>query len=151
MKHKILFKLICIFLVSTTASIFCFQSKYKSYDVPGTVVSKNTEQYAYGKYNRNMSTRYIMCVKPNDTNKFKHYSLYVDYTTYCTHKVGDKIAFSVSENKCIRNFKRSIWIEEISKIMFILLGILSIFLFAGILTVIIIDESDLNYYLNESW
>ena len=150
MKHKILFKLICIFLVSTTVSIFCFQSKYKSYNVPGIVVSKNTEQYAHGKYNRNMSTRYIMCVKPDNTNKFKHYSLYVDYTTYCTHNVGDKITFSVSEAECLRNFKHSIWIEEISKIMCMMLAILSIFLFAGILTVIIIDESDLNYYLNES-
>lgn len=144
MKHKILFKLICIFLVSTVASIFCFQSKYKSYDVPGTVVSKDTEQYAHGKNHRNMSTRYIMCIKPNDTNKFKHYSLYVNYTTYCTHNVGDKITFSVSENECLRDFKHSIWIEEISKIMFMLFGILSIFLFAGILTVIIINEFDLN-------
>lgn len=143
MKHKILFKLICIFLVSTAISIFCFQSKYKSYIVPGTVVSKDTEQYAHGKNYRNMSTRYVMCIKPNDTNKFKHYSLYVDYTTYCTHNIGDKIAFSVSENECLRDFKHSIWIEEISKIMFMLFGILSIFLFAGILTVIVIDESDL--------
>lgn len=145
MKHKILFKLICIFLVSTAASIFCFQSKYKSYDVPGTVVSKDTEQYAHGKNYRNMSTRYVMCIKPNDTNKFKHYSLYVDYTTYCTHNIGDKIAFSVSENECLRDFKHSIWIEEISKIMFMLFGILSILLFAGIITVII------EPYLNDLW
>lgn len=145
MKRKILFKLICIFLVSTTASIFCFQSKYKSYDVPGTVVSKNTEQYAYGKHYGNLSTRYIMCVKPNDTSKFKHYSLYVDYTTYCTHKVGDKISFSVSENKCIRNFKRSIWIEEISKILAIIFMISSILLFAGIIAVIV--EPYLDNYL----
>lgn len=145
MKHKILFKLICIFLVSTAISIFCFQSKYKSYIVPGTVVSKDTEQYAHGKNYRNMSTRYVMCIKPNDINKFKHYSLYVDYTTYCTHNIGDKIAFSVSENECLRDFKHSIWIEEISKIMFMLFGILSIFLFAGIITVII------EPYLNDLW
>lgn len=145
MKYKILFKLICIFLVSTAISIFCFQSKYKSYIVPGIVVSKDTEQYAHGKNYRNMSTRYIMCIKPNDTNKFKHYSLYVDYTTYCTHNIGDKIAFSVSENECLRDFKHSIWIEEISKIMFMLFGILSILLFAGIITVII------EPYLNDLW
>ena len=137
MKHKILFKLICIFLVSTTVSIFCFQSKYKSYNVPGIVVSKNTEQYAHGKHYRNMSTRYIMCVKPNDTNKFKHYSLYVDYTTYCMHDIGDKITFSVSENECIGNFKRSIWVEEISSMIVILSGILIIISFSGILTVIV--------------
>ena len=137
MSRKTLFKFICIFIVSTTTCIFCFQSRYKSYDVPGIVVSKNTEQYAHGKYNRNMSTRYIMCVKPNDTNKFKHYSVYVDYTTYCTHNIGDKISFSVSENKCIRNFKRSIWIEEISNIMFLLFGILFIISISGIITAIV--------------
>ena len=137
MNHKILITFICIFIVSTITCIFCFQSKYKSYDVPGIVVSKNTEQYAHGKHYRNMSTRYIMCVKPNDTNKFKHYSLYVDYTTYCTHDIGDKITFSVSENECIRNFKRSIWIEEISSMIAILSGILIIISFSGILTVIV--------------
>ena len=129
MKHKTLFSFICIFIVSITACVFCIQSStYKNYDVPGTVFSKNTEQYAHGKYHRNMSTRYIMCVKPDDTNKFKYYSLYVDYTTYCTHDVGDKITFSVSENECIKDFKRSIWVEEISSIMSIFLLILSVFL-----------------------
>ena len=137
MSRKTLFKFICIFIVSTTTCIFCFQSRYKSYDVPGIVVSKNTEQYAHGKYNRNMSTRYIICVKPNDTNKFKHYSLYVDYTTYCTHDIGDKITFSVSENECIRNFKRSIWIEEISIMIAILSGILIIISLSWIITVIV--------------
>ena len=138
MRHRTLQKLICVFLVSTIVCIFCVQSsKYKSYDVPGIVVSKNTEQYAHGKYHRNMSTRYIMCVKPNDTDKFKHYSLYVDYTTYCTHNVGDKIAFSVSENKCLRDFKHSIWVEKISRLMVVLFGILSISFFVGIIVVIV--------------
>lgn len=137
MTRKTLFKFICIFIVSTATCIFCFQSRYKSYDVPGIVVSKNTEQYAHGKYNRNMSTRYIMCVKPNDTNKFKHYSLYVDYTTYCTHDIGDKIVFSVSEKDCLRNFKSSIWIEEISNIIFLLSGILIIISLSGIITAIV--------------
>ena len=100
MRYKTLLKLICIFLISITACVFCIQSShYKSYTVPGTVISKDTEQYTHGKHRRNMSTRYIMCVKPNDTHKFKHYSLYVDYTTYCTHNLGDKITFSVSENE----------------------------------------------------
>ena len=137
MSRKTLFKFICIFIVSTITCIFCFQSKYKSYDVTDIVVYKNTEQYAHGKYHRNMSTRYIMCVKPNDTNKFKHYSLYVDYTTYCTHDIGDKITFSVSENECIRNFKRSIWIEEIFSMIAILSVILIIISFSGILTLIV--------------
>lgn len=138
MRYKTLFTFICIFLISITACVFCIQSlHYKSYTVPGTVISKDTEQYAHGKHRRNMSTRYIMCVKPNDTNKFKHYSLYVDYTTYCTHNVGDKIAFSVSENKCLRDFKHSIWIEEISDIMLILFGILSISFLVGIIVVIV--------------
>lgn len=138
MRYKTLFTFICIFLISITACVFCIQSShYKSYIVPGTVISKDTEQYAHGKHRRNMSTRYIMCVKPNDTNKFKHYSLYVDYTTYCTHNVGDKIAFSVSENKCLRDFKHSIWIEEISGIMLILFGILSISFLVGIIVVIV--------------
>ena len=141
MRHRTLQKLICVFLVSTIVCIFCVQSsKYKSYDVPGIVVSKNTEQYAHGKYHRNMSTRYIMCVKPNDTDKFKHYSLYVDYTTYCTHNVGDKITFSVSENEVLRDFKSSIWIEYISIIVIILFGILSIFSFAGIISIMIYDR-----------
>lgn len=141
MRHRTLQKLICVFLVSTIVCIFCVQSsKYKSYDVPGIVVSKNTEQYAHGKYHRNMSTRYIMCVKPNDTDKFKHYSLYVDYTTYCTHNVGDKITFSVSENEVLRDFKSSIWIEYISSNVILLFGILSIFSFAGIISIIIYDR-----------
>ena len=138
MKNKLLLKLICAFIVSITICVLCIQNfDYELYVVPGIVISKNTEQYAHGRYHRNMSTRYIMCVKPNDTNKFKHYSVYVDYATYCTHNIGDKIAFSVSENECLRDFKHSIWIEEISKIMFMLFGILSILLFAGIITVII--------------
>ena len=78
-----------------------------------------------------------MCVKPNDTNKFKHYCLYVDYTTYCTHNIGDKITFSVSEKKCLRDFKRSAWVEEIFGIMLILFGILSIVSFACITTIIV--------------
>ena len=76
MRNKTLFKLICIFIVSITVCVFCLQNAtYKSYIVPGIVVSKDAEQYAHGKYHRNMSTLYIMCVKPDDTNKFKHYSL----------------------------------------------------------------------------
>ena len=141
MRHRTLQKLICVFLVSTIVCIFCVQSsKYKSYDVPGIVVSKNTEQYAHGKHHRNMSTRYIMCVKPNDTDKFKHYSLYVNYTTYCTHNVGDKITFSVSENEVLRDFKSSIWIEYISSAVILLFGISSIFSFAGIISIMIYDR-----------
>lgn len=137
MRYKILFTFIFIFLFSITACVFCTQSShYKKYTVPGTVISKDKEQYAHGKHRRNMSTRYIMCVKPNDTSKFKHYSLYVDYTTYCTHNIGDKITFSVSEKKCLRDFKRSTWIEEILGIMLILFAILSI-VFVFITTIIV--------------
>ena len=138
MRYKTLFTFICIFIISITACVFCIQSShYKSYTVPGTVISKDTEQYAHGKHRRNMSTRYIMCVKPNDTDKFKHYSVYVDYTTYCTHNIGDKIAFSVYEDECIRDFKRSIWVEKISRLMVVLFGILSISFFVEIIVVII--------------
>ena len=138
MRYKTLLKLICIFLISITACVFCIQSShYESYTVPGTVISKDTEQYTHGKHRRNMSTRYIMCVKPNDTNKFKHYSLYVDYTTYCTHNLGDKITFSVSENECLKDFKHSIWVEKISRLMVVLFGILSISFFVEIIAVII--------------
>ena len=137
MRYKILFTFIFIFLFSITACVFCAQSShYKKYTVPGTVISKDKEQYAHGKHRRNMSTRYIMCVKPNDTSKFKHYSLYVDYTTYCTHNIGDKITFSVSEKKCLRDFKRSTWVEEILGIMLILFAILSI-VFVFITTIIV--------------
>lgn len=136
-KNKLLLKLICAFIVSITICVLCIQNfDYEQYVVPGTVISKDTEQYAHGKHHRNMSTRYIMCVKPNDTNKFKYYSLYVDYTTYCTHDVGDKIAFSVSEKECLKDFKQSKWVEEISGIMAILFSILSICLFSAIVTVI---------------
>ena len=139
MRYKTLFTFICIFLISITACVFCIQSShYKSYTVPGTVISKDTEQYAHGKHHRNMSTRYVMCVKPNDTNKFKHYALYVDYATYCTHNIGDKIAFSVSEDECLKDFKHSEWIEEISFIMLIMFGILSVFSFAAIVSLIIV-------------
>ena len=84
-----------------------------------------------------MSTRYIMCVKPNDTDKFKHYSVYVDYTTYCTHNIGDKIVFSIDENECIRDFKRSIWVEEISCIVLILFALLCAFSFICIIAIIL--------------
>lgn len=138
MRYKTLFKLICVFIVSIIFCVFCIQSSnYKSYVVPGTVFSKNTEQYAHGKHYRQMSTRYIMCVKPNDTDKFKHYSVYVDYTTYCTHNIGDKIAFSVYEDECIRDFKRSIWVEEISFIVFMLFAILSAFSFVCIIAIVV--------------
>ena len=137
MRYPTLFTFIFIFLFSITACVFCTQSShYKKYTVPGTVISKDKEQYAHGKHRRNMSTRYIMCVKPNDTSKFKHYSLYVDYTTYCTHNIGDKITFSVSEKKCLRDFKRSTWVEEILGIMLILFAILSI-VFVFITTIIV--------------
>lgn len=137
-KNKLLLKLICAFIVSITICVLCIQnSDYEQYVVPGTVISKDTEQYAHGKHHRNMSTRYIMCVKPNDTNKFNYYSLYVDYTTYCTHDVGDKIAFSVSEKECLKDFKQSKWVEEISGIMVILFGILSIILLSAIITLIL--------------
>ena len=136
MKHKrTLFKFICVFIVSITACVFCIKSsKYKSYVVPGTIVSKDIEQYTNGK---NTSTRYIMCIKPNDTNKFKYYSIHVDYSTYCTHNIGNKIAFSVSEKECLKDFKYSIWVEEISCAMSILFGILSICFFTGIIIAII--------------
>lgn len=137
MRRKTLFISVCIFLISITGFVFCVQNlNYKDYIVPGTVFSKNIEQYAHGKHRRNMSTRYIMCVKPNDTSKFKHYSLYVDYTTYCTHNIGDKITFSVSEKKCLRDFKRSALVEEIFGIMLILFAILSI-VFVFIITIIV--------------
>lgn len=136
-KNKLLLKLICAFIVSITICVLCIQNfDYEQYVVPGTVISKDTEQYAHGKHHRYMSTRYIMCVKPNDTNKFNYYSLYVDYTTYCTHDVGDKIAFSVSEKECLKDFKQSKWVEEISGIMDILFGILSIILLSAIITLI---------------
>lgn len=137
MRRKTLFIFVCIFLISITGFVFCAQKlNCKDYIVPGTVFSKNIEQYAHGKHRRNMSTRYIMCVKPNDTSKFKHYSLYVDYTTYCTHNIGDKITFSVSEKKCLRDFKRSALVEEIFGIMLILFAILSI-VFVFIITIIV--------------
>lgn len=133
-----LIKYIGIFLFSIAICIFCVQSsKYKNYEVPGTIVAKNTENVYY-KNNRNTSTRYIMCVKSNDTNKFKHYSLYVDYTTYCTHNVGDKITFSVSEAECLRNFKRYTLIEEIFPgIIFSVFATLSFLSFVGILKTIV--------------
>ena len=133
MSFKTLLKIICIFMISIIAFIFCFNVKYKSYIVPGTVFSKTTEQYVYGKHYRKSSPLYSICVKPNDTSKFNYYSLYVDYATYCTHNVGDKITFSVSEDKCLKDFKSSIWVEEISKIMCILFIILPIILSVEIL------------------
>ena len=147
MKYKTLFTFICIFIVSISVCVFCIQTaQHKEYVVPGIVVSKDTEQYAHGKHYRNMSTRYIMCVKPNDTNKFKHYSVYVDYTTYCMHNVGDKIAFSVSETECLRDFKHSIVIEEIFPgIIFSVFALLSFLSFVGILKMIV--EPYLDKYL----
>ena len=138
MRNKILLKLVCMFIASIIICVFCLKcASYEEYIVPGTVFSKNTEQYAYGKHYRNMSTRYIMCVKPDDTSKFKHYSLYVDYSTYCTHNVGDKVTFSVSENKCLKGFKRSKLVDVFYVLTLISFGILSIFLFVAIILVIV--------------
>ena len=134
----LLLKLVCIFLISVSTCLFCSQIlKHKNYVVHGTVFSKNIEQYGHGKNYKNMSTQYVMCVKPDDIKKFKHYSVYVDYTTYCTHNVGDKIAFSVSEDKCLKDFKSSVWVEEISFVMLIIFGILAIFLFSAIISIIV--------------
>ena len=136
MRNKILLKLVCMFIASIVICVFCLKcANYEEYIVPGTVFSKNTEQYAYGKHDRNMDTRYIMCIKPNDTSKFKYYSVYVDYSTYCTHNVGDKITFSVSENKCLKGFKRSQWVDVFYVLTLISFGILSIFLFTAIILV----------------
>ena len=139
LKNKaLLLKLICSFFVSIAVCVLCIQNlNYKHYIVPGTVISKNIEQYAHGKHNRDMSTRYIMCVKPNDTNKFNYYSIYVTYTTYCTHDIGDKIAFSVSETECLKDFKQqSEWIECTFATTGILFAFLSICLFSAIITLI---------------
>lgn len=137
MNYKLLLKLIHMFILSVVGWLLCLQSfKHKSYDVPGTVISKNIEQYAHSKNHRNISTRYIMCVKPNDTDKFKHYSVYVDYATYCTNNVGDKITFSVSEDECIKDFKRSELRETIYFILLIIFAVLSIFLFLGITSIL---------------
>ena len=130
-----LIKFICIFLISITVCVFCMKtSRYENYEVPGTLVSKNIQKHNKHYY---MSIQYIMHVKPNDTIKFKNYSVYVDYATYCTHNIGDKVTFSVSENKCLKDFKSSMWVEEISYIIFTMFGVLSIFSFAGIIIVII--------------
>lgn len=132
----LLLKLVCIFLISVSICLFCSQIlKDKNYVVHGTVFSKNIEQYAQNY--KNMSTRYVMCVKPDDIKKFKYYSVYVDYTTYCTHNVGDKIAFSVCEDECLKDFKGSTWVEEISFVMLIIFGILAIFLFSAIISTIV--------------
>lgn len=137
MKNKLLLKLVCIFLICISICAFCLQSlNHKSYVVPGTVISKDIELYAHSKNHKNMSTRYIMCVKPDNINKFKHYSVYVDYATYCTHNVGNKIAFSVSEDECIKDFKRSEFIEATVFCTLVMFAILSIVLFATILFVI---------------
>ena len=134
----LLLKLVCIFLISVSTCLFCSQIlKHKNYVVHGTVFSKNIEQYGHGKNYKNMSTQYVMYVKPDDIKKFKHYSVYVDYTTYCTHNVGDKIAFSVSEDKCLKDFKSSVWVEKISFVMLIIFGILAIFLFSAIISLIV--------------
>lgn len=134
----LLLKLVCIFLISVSICLFCSQIlKHKNYVVHGTVFSKNIEQYGNSKNYKNISTQYVMCVKPDDIKKFKYYSVYVDYTTYCTHNVGDKIAFSVSEDKCLKDFKGSTWVEEISFVMLIIFGILAIFLFSAIISTIV--------------
>lgn len=144
-KNKaLLLKLFCAFVFSTTICVLCIQNfNYEQYVVPGTVISKDTEQYAHGKNHRNMSTRYIMCVKPYDTNKFNYYSLYVTYTTYCTHDVGDKIAFSISEKECLKDFKQqSEWVECTFSTTAILFALLSIVLFSTIIATIIVDATE---------
>ena len=148
MKHKLLLKLIHMFILSVVGWLLCLQSfEHKRYDVPGIVISKNIEQYAHGKNNRNMSTRYIMCVKPNDTAKFKHYSVYVNYATYCTNNVGDKITFSVSEDECIKDFKRSELREAIYFLLLITFAVLSIFLFLGIASILVEKAISRNFIL----
>ena len=88
-----------------------------------------------------------MCVKPNDTAKFKHYSVYVNYATYCTNNVGDKITFSVSEDECIKDFKRSELREAIYFLLLITFAVLSIFLFLGITSILVEKAISRNFIL----
>lgn len=90
--------LIEILLILATYMLFTWVKnndyQYKEPYVSGVVISSNTEQYAHGKHHRNMSTRYIMAIRPDDMEKYKPFSLYVDYVTYVTYKPGNRIAFN---------------------------------------------------------
>lgn len=84
----------------------------ESHDVPGVVMGKNIEQYAHGKHHRNMSTRYVMAVRPDNQTKFHNYSIYVDYATYCGYNVGDRIQFNNQPGQnVLRNYKSKTFYE----------------------------------------
>ena len=138
MEYKSLIKYICMFIVSITVCIFCVQTlMHKSYDVTGTIVSKNIEQYAHDKNNISISKRYIICIKPDNINKFKHYKAYIDYATYCTYNVGDKVTFPIygHEHEYLKDFKYSIWIEKISCIMFFIFSFSALFACVSIIMI----------------
>lgn len=79
---------------------------HEDINVPGSVISKNIEEYAHGKHHRNMSTRYIMSVKPDDLETYKPYSVYVNYTTYSTFNSGNHVSFRMNESEVLRNPKK---------------------------------------------
>lgn len=107
------------------------------HNVPGVVIGKNVEQYAHGKYNRNMSTRYVMAVKPNDQVKFHNYSVYVDYATYVSYNTGDHIQFNnQSGSHVLRNYEDPkfwsiVWWVYLPFICGVLIGIVSLWWFVA--------------------
>ena len=78
---------------------FCYdeyetiQNNKVLYNVEGTIIAKDAELYSHGKHHRNMDTRYVMAINPTDSDKFRNFSIHVDYYDYVTHEVGDKIVF----------------------------------------------------------
>lgn len=70
------------------------------------VIDKNVEQYEHGKHHRNMSTRYVMALKPVDQTKFHNFDTYVSFSTYSSYNTGDHITFPEMPNsKCLRSYK----------------------------------------------
>lgn len=113
-------KVYCWLIICISICICCgIALNEETYSVQGTVFSKNIEQYVVGKtYKGRVQTRYIMGVIPEDTEKFKPYSAYVDFITYSTYNVGDKITLKVGEDKCLKNYSNN---EFLNCLLFVLL------------------------------
>lgn len=137
-----MFKAIClsviISIVLTICSIklVCYIANNTEVSVPGRIYGKYVGQEHHEHYSSDV---FNIAVHPND-NKYKDYSVVVDYSTFAKYNVGDDISF-----------KQSIFtVTEVSKyndcyntFMLILCGIL---LFGGIY----VSYMPLDFYLKNS-
>lgn len=93
-----LFKAIClsviISVVMTICSVklVCYIANQTEVSVPGHIYGKYVGQEHHKHYNSDV---FNIAVHPND-DKYKDYSVVVDYSTFARYNVGDNISFRQS-------------------------------------------------------